>query len=188
MLLQLLERIVDDDELHVRWLNTLSYLEYVGARKIIKSQNEDDIDDRVLLHMAEEIHHALFLRKIIRKHFVTRTLNFSHHCMLAKSAAKAYFKNVDRECFTHAKNPHHAYLLTSYIIETRALKLYSVYQKLLKQRAMFSIASLLSQEERHLDEIKSLLLADSEFLAVHDRILVEEEKFFAQLLESLATS
>lgn len=107
--------------------------------------------------------------------------------MLAKSAAKDYFKNVDRESITYAKNPQHAYLLTSYVIETRALKLYSLYQTLLKQRDLFSISSLLSQEEGHLKDIKSMLVTDNQFMVVHDRLLMEEEKFFAQFLESLTT-
>lgn len=33
----LVERIVADPALHARWLNTFSYLEYVGIRKIVKS-------------------------------------------------------------------------------------------------------------------------------------------------------
>ena len=34
----LISQIVADPALHARWLNTFSYLEYVGFRKIVKSQ------------------------------------------------------------------------------------------------------------------------------------------------------
>jgi len=34
----LVDRIVVDPNLHARWINTFSYLEYIGFRKIVKSQ------------------------------------------------------------------------------------------------------------------------------------------------------
>ncbi len=37
----LVDRIVADPALHARWLNTFSYLEYVGFRKIVKSQKAE---------------------------------------------------------------------------------------------------------------------------------------------------
>jgi len=36
----LISQIVADPALHARWLNTFSYLEYVGFRKILKSQRQ----------------------------------------------------------------------------------------------------------------------------------------------------
>jgi hypothetical protein len=46
--------IVVDKKLHARWLNTFSYLEYIGFRKIVKSQMAEALTNKVISHALEE--------------------------------------------------------------------------------------------------------------------------------------
>jgi SPX domain protein involved in polyphosphate accumulation len=43
MLEKCLAKILEDPNLHASWLNTFSYLEYVGFRKIVKSQDSESM-------------------------------------------------------------------------------------------------------------------------------------------------
>jgi hypothetical protein len=60
----LVDKIVADQVLHARWLNTFSYLEYVGFRKIVKSQKAEALTAAILGHACEEGRHALGLKKL----------------------------------------------------------------------------------------------------------------------------
>ena len=62
-----LETLFINPKLHAKFLNTLSFLEYTGARKIVKSQDAEDIDMEKLSHMAEEIRHALMFKRFSNK-------------------------------------------------------------------------------------------------------------------------
>ena len=59
--------VIKDDHLHARWLNTFSYLEYVGFRKIIKSQRADVLNRAFLNHALEEGGHAFLLKNMAVK-------------------------------------------------------------------------------------------------------------------------
>ncbi|MCA9506950.1 MAG: hypothetical protein KC505_00835 [Myxococcales bacterium] len=186
MIDDILDRIISNDKLHALWLNTLSYLEYVGARKMMKSQWEEDVDYSVLEHMAEEIRHALILKKIARKKFTLDVSNFSAACMLEKHAAKNYFQKIDAKSSEQASSTRYAYLLTSYLIETRALKLYGAYQNQLKKREMFQLSPIINQEERHLQTIKCMLIdLDPALEAKQYFYLAYEEECFHEWLELL---
>jgi hypothetical protein len=185
MIKDFLMRVMKNDELHWRWLNTLSYLEYIGARKIIKSQHEDDVDDAVLEHMAEEIHHAYYLKKIIARKFRRQTKYTSAH-MLAKTAAKNYLHAIAIKSAHHARDARHAYLLASYIIETRALSLYTIYDALVHDDKSYSLASILKQEHRHLDEMHiALNHADPSFTSMSALLCQFEQACFDDFFTSL---
>jgi hypothetical protein len=63
----LLDRMVADPSLHARWLNTFSYLEYVGFRKIEKSERAETLTAAVLGRACEEGRHALRLKTLAIK-------------------------------------------------------------------------------------------------------------------------
>jgi hypothetical protein len=153
----LMEKIVCNELLHSKWLNTLSYLEYVGARKIFKSQPEDRIDLSILEHMYEEIRHSLTLKQMIKKWCHRTSMKFSSDDMLAKSSAKKYFQSIDANSATVSDAPHTAYLFTSVVIETRALSLYRSYEKVLLKHKFGKLSGLIADEEKHLREKKYAL-------------------------------
>src|SRR6476646_4684980 len=51
---EVLDRIVVDPRLHARFVNTLSRLEYVGVRKILKSRRSERLDIDGLQHILDE--------------------------------------------------------------------------------------------------------------------------------------
>lgn len=62
---QLLNTIIASDELHAKWLNTLSFLENCGARKIAACEHPTLVKEEMLKHAAEEFRHALHLKRQI---------------------------------------------------------------------------------------------------------------------------
>jgi bacterioferritin (cytochrome b1) len=63
----LLYLIIADNDLHARWLNTLSLMENTGARKISASEDPLTVTYLILKHAAEEHRHAFYLKKQIEK-------------------------------------------------------------------------------------------------------------------------
>lgn len=62
-----LEAIVQNKSLHTHWLNTLAFMEHIGSRKIIKSQNSTKLDHTVLQHISEEARHAFYFKNLAHK-------------------------------------------------------------------------------------------------------------------------
>jgi bacterioferritin (cytochrome b1) len=63
----LLEKIVQHHETHAKWLNTLSFMENAGARKISACEHPTEVSLIQLKHAAEEHRHAYYLKKQILK-------------------------------------------------------------------------------------------------------------------------
>ena len=151
LLLKILEKATDDKNQHSRWLNTLSYLEYIGSRKILKCLPAHVLNKTLLEHINEEVRHSLFFKKLAQKQ-VQKNLGFEEHEMIAPQAASDYFQKVDHYVGKFSfNNPVLNYFYTTYIVEQRALVVYSLYNEILKRKAFsFSIQSILNEEEEHL--------------------------------------
>ncbi len=186
MITPFLAQVLRDDALHCRWLNTLSYLEYVGARKIMKSQHEDDVDEQVLEHMVEELHHAHFLKKTMRKIFGQPNSTYDGTSMLAKPAAKNYLQAIDSLCVHYARDARAAYVLTSFVVETRALLVYTAYEEILSATKRFRVASILAQETRHLAEMEVKLSTElASFAKIKRELCRREEVLFGEFATEL---
>jgi hypothetical protein len=88
----LVERIVADPALHARWLNTFSYLEYVGFRKIVKSQRAEVLTAAILGHACEEGRHALGLKKLAIKLGGARFDSYAPETLLRGEGRKPIFR------------------------------------------------------------------------------------------------
>lgn len=160
LLLTLLEKISSNDSLHARFLNTLSYLEYIGTRKMLKSLPGSILDKTLLDHINEESRHSLILKSLAQK-LAKKNMGFTEEEMIAGESAKNYFQEIDHHSLKFSfDNPILSYLYTTYAVEHRALVFYSLYNDLLKKKAFsFSLSSILDDELKHLDfvlnEIKS---------------------------------
>ena len=55
---------------HAKWLNTLSFLENCGARKIAACEHPTLVKEEMLKHAAEEFRHAHHLKRQIDKSFI----------------------------------------------------------------------------------------------------------------------
>lgn len=184
---KLLEKIISNRKLHGHWLNTLSYLEYIGARKIIKSQGSNELSYSMICHISEEARHALFFKRLCDKNFEGACPTYSEDYLLAGKAASDYFQSLDRYVGNLLDNSYLSYLYVTLLVEERALSVYQVYNKLLIQNNFnFNLKSILAEEDRHLLEtLKEIKKIDSSF---NERAVIlrnEEDRLFKQLLEEI---
>ena len=162
LLLKILEEVISDEKLHARWLNTLSYLEYIGTRKILKSFPAHELNKTFLEHINEEARHSLFFKKLAEK-IAKKSLCFKSHELLAPKEGSDYFQQVDHYSVKFSfLNPMTSYFYTTYTVEQRALVVYPLYNELLKKKGFsFSIQSVLNDEKNHLEFVfKAIQKAD----------------------------
>lgn len=161
----LIECVVGDSVLHGRWLNTLSYFENCGARKIALCEHPTQVKEAMLKHAAEEFRHAFYLKKQLER------INQSHEdyrCsnLLGGWSAYHYLDALDLKIIRLLKKrglensnvKSFAYSLVTYVIELRAGELYSIYQMVLKRcRSKVQVQSIIFEEEEHLAEMEEEL-------------------------------
>lgn len=162
------ERIVADDSLHAKWLNSLSMMENTGARKISKYEHPVHTGIVVLKHAAEEARHAYYLKKQIEKLGKNACPDYSYPYLLAPVESHHYLNMLDVEACRYLKNKlklegralkHGAYLLVTYAIEVRADMLYGIYQEALtKVKSRVNVKSIIAEEEGHLEEMQKMLV------------------------------
>jgi len=145
---------------HARFLNSISLMEYMGARKIMKSQHEESISADVLAHMAEEIRHAQVFKKMALKLSEGHLVSYEEEHLLAGHEARAYMQAVDQGVAGVLKkqDSYYNYLLSTLLIEERANKVYPFYAQLLEPYGFATqIQKILREEEHHLKEIEDHL-------------------------------
>lgn len=163
----ILEKIVPNKELHKKWLNTLSFMENAGARKISNCEDPLTVDIVQLKHAAEEHRHAYYLKKQIPKLGVSDCLNYHPSELLAPIQTRQYLHNLDIKCSRYLKEQFNlkgkelryaSYLFVTYAIEVRADLLYPVYQDVLTAyQSKVMVKSIILEEEGHLEEMMSML-------------------------------
>jgi bacterioferritin (cytochrome b1) len=160
---QLLNTIIASDELHAKWLNTLSFLENCGARKIAACEHPTLVKEEMLKHAAEEFRHALHLKRQIGRISPHPMETYSLSSMLGQTATLHYLALLDIKACRYLKtlglSPHAikeaAYLLVTYAIELRAEELYPIYDELLREKgSRVVVKSILLEEKEHLHEME----------------------------------
>lgn len=193
-LTRLLGEIVESPALHARFLNSLSLLEYIGVRKMLKARRAEEMDLAGLQHVLEEAVHATRLKKFAHKVAAGGVCvdGFGAEHTLAGEAAEDYFQAVDRAAATAlgGADGEACYALTSAAIEIRARCLYPAYQEILSASgSAVSVASILADEEQHLVDMTALLPARvprwQETLA---RVMQDEAHAFEVLLDALESA
>lgn len=184
----LLIKIISHDHLHAKWLNTLSYLENCGARKIAKCQHPTLVKEELLKHASEEFRHAHYLKKQIKKvsknYFKDysqsnimggyRTLHYIHHLDIFVSR---YL--LDEISLNKGDIPLIAYLFVTYAIEVRAKSLYNLYDKCLKKlNSSVYVKSIILEEEDHLNEMEKSISFLPYGQKVIEKILIFENQLF----------
>lgn len=169
--------LVQSPERHAKFLNTLSMLEYMGARKIFKSQRAETLNISVLNHAADEIRHARLLKKAALDLSDGRLEGYQEEELLCGQAARAYFQIVDclgDELSIHLTS-HQKYVVTTWLVERRALWVYPIYERILARSEQFRaqkmiVQAILKDEERHMDHVHQYL---SRELGLSDQVLEE---------------
>jgi bacterioferritin (cytochrome b1) len=194
---QLLETIVPSDELHGKWLNSLSMMENTGARKISKYEHPVLTDIIVLKHAAEEARHAYYLKKQIGKLADISCPDYTYPYLLAPVESHHYLNMLDVEACRYLKNKmnltgrelkHGAYLLVTYAIEVRADMLYGVYQKVLTaHNSRVNVKSIILEEEGHLAEMQRMLeLFHPDWQSLANDMCAVEDKLFMAWVSAVA--
>lgn len=157
MIHDVLYKIVSCNTLHAKWLNTLSYLENCGARKIAACQHPTLVKEEMLKHAAEEFRHAHYLKRQIIK--ISEPLD-TYADVLGGVSTLHYLKALDVKLSRELKRAKldvrkGAYLLVTYTIELRALDLYTAYDAVLREhRSKVTVKSILLEEKEHLYEME----------------------------------
>ncbi|WP_336961948.1 hypothetical protein [Chryseobacterium contaminans] len=182
----LLRRIVQDNSTHAKWLNTLSFMENAGARKISKCEHPVMVTQIQLKHAAEEHRHAYYLKKQIGKIDPELCKTYESRELLAPVATRQYLHSLDikacrylQEVFQLTKEDlkYAAYLFVTYAIEVRADELYPVYQEILSEESSkIMVKSIILEEEGHLEEMINQLNEFSENWQLHANKILEIEK------------
>ncbi|WP_316839405.1 hypothetical protein [Pedobacter gandavensis] len=160
---ELLQQIVNDDEVHARFLNTLSLQENIGARKISANEQPETSTYMVLKHAAEEHRHAFYLKKQITRLNASACPTYEPDYLLAPYSSKYYLNKLDLLTSRYLKDTLQlhgsalkfaAYLLVTYAIEVRADEIYPIYQDVLsKNNSKVSVRSIILEEQGHLEEM-----------------------------------
>lgn len=185
----LLARIVSDAPLHARLLNTLSMLEHLGSHKIMATQHSAAIDEPTLRHVAEEAHHAYFMKRQAQK-ASGRPLEYIEPDLLAPASAHMYFQRLEAEItrtLGKQRSLRAAYLYMSMIVEFRALWFYSLYQRTLEQaRHTLSLKRVIGEEKNHLREMAARLDSEGELSDARAAgFLATEKRLYKRLLAAL---
>ncbi len=164
---KIVNKIVQSDDVHSKWLNSLSMMENTGARKISKYEHPVHTNIIVLKHAAEEARHAYYLKKQISKLAKEACPDYSYPYLLAPIESYHYLNMLDVEACRYIKKElklegrdmkHGAYLLVTYAIEVRADMLYGIYQEALtKYSSKVNVKSIIAEEEGHLEEMQRML-------------------------------
>src|ERR1700744_1127099 len=181
----ILPTIIADNQLHARWLNTLSLMENTGARKISASEDPLTVTYIILKHAAEEHRHAFYLKKQLEKTGDALCPTYATEYLLAPGYSKYYLNQLDIDVCRYLKTQlgltgkelrFAAYLLVTYAIEVRADELYPVYQEELdKAASKVNVKSIILEEEGHLEEMINQLKSFSANWEFHANKAVEME-------------
>jgi hypothetical protein len=185
----LLDAIVAEPQRHARMINTLSLLEHMGSHKIMATQHSAAIDQATLKHVAEEAHHAFFMKRQAEK-TAERALEYVAADLLAPASARMYFQRLEGatvRALGEQRSARAAYLYMSMIVEFRALWFYGLYEQALKRaRHALSLKRVLGEEQAHLADMAERLEAGGELddsRAV--QVLGAERHLYSRLLGAL---
>lgn len=164
---QIITQIVADEELHGRWLNTLSYMENCGARQMAACEHPTLVKEEMLKHAAEEFRHAYFFKCQIAKVCKLEFESYQVDQLLGGYASLHYLPLLDLRICRYLKHScglqggalrEAAYALVSYAIERRAEELYPCYQGHLERIGLpLSIKGIIREEAHHLEEMIELI-------------------------------
>jgi hypothetical protein len=185
----LLGRVVPDAGRHARLINTLSMLEHLGSHKIMATQHAAGIDQPTLKHVAEEAHHAYFMKRQAEK-TADRPMEYVAQDLLAPAAARAYFQRLE-SALKRSLAPHCSaravYLYMSMIVEFRALWFYGLYQQTLQRLGHpLSLKRVLGEEQAHLGDMAVRLESGGELSDERTaEFLAHESRLYRRLLDAL---
>lgn len=193
----ILNVIIASNELHAKWLNTLSYLENCGARKIAACEHPTLVKEEMLKHAAEEFRHAHYLKRQIQKLSSDPMPTYSLSHILGGMESLHYLSRLDLQTSRYLKTLEFsnqaikevAYLLVTYAIELRAEALYPIYDTTLRKAGShIAVKSILLEEKEHLNEMREGLKTFSEGFVHAEKVCAFEENLYKKWIHSIRKS
>lgn len=187
-LLAVLKQLSADPSLESRWLNTVSLMEFIGARKISRTVADRHPTLAVLQHLADETRHALAFKRL-----AVEVGGAEPEGYLAIEAAKTYFQTLDRALAAWAQARRGAedtflnYLLTTTLIEQRAMIIYPLYKAATGSAAVRGeLKNVVIEEQSHRHDIEERCREILKRAGVAD--LSEPEALEAKLFEGFLSA
>jgi hypothetical protein len=151
-----LKQIASEPMLEARWLNTLSLLQFVGARKISRTVADRHPSLEVLGHLADETRHALTFKRL-----ACEVAGGEVSVYLCAQEAATYFQTLDRELATwathalgHEDTKLH-YLLTTTLLGQRAMLVYPLYKAATRVTSVrLELGRVAAEEQSHRIDIE----------------------------------
>ncbi|MFN0063021.1 MAG: hypothetical protein ACKVPX_10970 [Myxococcaceae bacterium] len=183
-----LEVVVRSSKQEAAWLNTLSLLEFTGARKISRTVAAHHPSLDVLQHWADETRHAAVLKRLAHERLGAEPDEY-----LCLEAAKAYFADLDAALaewlLAHGGdgNPLLNYLLVTTTVERRAMQLYPLYRAVTSDaQVREELSRIIVEEQSHRraieDRCRNLLAAGG---LSFETPLAKEEALFDRFWEAV---
>jgi len=190
-MLPLLKALSRDPARHGRFLNTLSLLEYIGIRKILKSQPAADLTAEMLEHILEEARHAAILKRLALRVGGAAVAGYAAPALLCGDEARRYIQTLDRGAELDLREsdlppgsaPAVNYLYTTLLIEERAGRVYPVYEPILAAIGLGGVlAGIVREEEGHLSAVmRRVIQEDPGHVTRLERLRRTEERAFMAL-------
>lgn len=183
-----LEAIVTTPSLEAKWLNTLSLLEFVGARKISRTVARTHPSLEILEHLNDETGHAVIFKRLAGS--LDETSDY-----LGQEAALTYFKALDHGASAWLKQRlgqediHANYLLVTTLIEKRAMRLYPLYRSITPhEQIQEQLRRVIIEEAEHRRTIEDALMSHLASLGIQDieECLELEQALFERLEQELS--
>lgn len=158
---EVLKQIAANPKLEARWLNTLSLLEFIGARKIAKTVASKKHPPLFILeHQADETRHAFVFKKLAEEEESIHETDYLcgeegiHYFQSLDQASEGWLREkVRKDVFAN-------YLLTTTLIERRAIQLYPLYRSLTKNKNVKNaLTQIIVEESNHRKPIEEKLMA-----------------------------
>lgn len=147
----------------------------------MRALSTDEIDDEVLSHAMEESRHALYFKKLAMRLGGSEFRVYSSETLLAEAAIKRYFHELDRgaesQLRTQDAGKKTVYRFVTWLIEERAIRLYALYDELLREaRHPITLKPVINDEVQHLSDMKAAIqpkFSERPLLELEDRLFWE---------------
>jgi hypothetical protein len=193
---KLLSQIISNNTSHAMFLNTLSFMENSGARKISASEHSETVSLMILKHAAEEHRHAYYLKKQLDRISPGICPTYTREALIAPAESCSYLNRLDVLTSRYLKQElsitgtnlrFAAYLFVTYAIELRADELYPLYQMELSHvQHKVTVKSIILEEAGHLEEMILQLARFSNDWQSHAAVIVDiEHRLFTKWVAAM---